>query len=168
MSNYDCTSDVLDHKEKVKYWMNSFSSQIINRSNIHDDSKLNDPIEKSLFDYWTPKLQELTFGSEEYKSALEGMGEGVKRHYIANRHHPEHYENGVNDMTLIDIVEMIADWMAAAQRKNTFINISHVTQRFGLSEQLVRIIINTLHEDDIWNKINGVPVGEFCPSDMKE
>ena len=53
-----------------------------------------------------PKLRELTFGSDEYKVALVGMGEGVKRHYAANRHYPEHYENGVNDMTLADIVEM--------------------------------------------------------------
>ena len=162
---YDCTQDVLDHKDKVEYWMHDFSIQINNRARIHDDSKLNDPVEKQLFDHWTPKLREIVFGSDEYKVALVGMGEGVERHYKANRHHPEHYENGVNDMTLIDIVEMLSDWIAAAQRKNTYVDLSSAAKRFGLSEQLVKILANTLRENDCWNLVSDVHVPAFCPSE---
>lgn len=159
---YNCTDDVLEHKRKVKYWMNRFSESLINRSEIHDISKLIEP-EKSMFNFWTPKLKQYEFGSDKYKEALAGMGDGLKHHYKHNRHHPEHYPKGINDMTLIDIVEMVADWMAAAEAKNEFVNLEYLANRFGMSEQLLDIIANQLREEDIWNRLGGVPVSEFCP-----
>ena len=45
--------------------------------------KLKEP-EKSMFDVWTPKLKEFKFGSEEYKQALDSMGEALKHHYENN------------------------------------------------------------------------------------
>lgn len=167
-NNYDCTNDVLEHKSKVEYWLRRFWNALEGRAKYHDNSKLNDPREKALFDHWTPELRTRTFGSDEYKQALDEMGEGVKLHYKANRHHPEHYENGVNDMTLIDIVEMVADWMAAAERKNVHIDLDHAAKRFGLSEQLVKIIANQLREEDIWNTVENVPVPNFCPPDRRD
>ena len=92
---YDCTRDVIEHIGRVRYWMNEFATNLTRRANIHDKSKLEEP-EKSMFDEWTPNLKRVEFGSEEYKQALEGMGEALKHHYQVNRHHPEHYENGVN------------------------------------------------------------------------
>lgn len=138
----------------------------MSRSIHHDDSKLNDPVEKDLFDHWTPELRKLTFGSDEYKIALDSMGEGVKRHYKANRHHPEHYQNGINDMTLVDLVEMICDWMASAEAKNAYVDLDNGAKRFGISEQLLEIIANTLREEDIWNAANGHPT-DFCPPDRR-
>ncbi len=164
---YDCTKDVLRHKEIVEYWMRDFATRIRMRSEIHDDSKLNDPIEKAMFDQWTPELQKREFGTPEYKEALEGMGEGLKRHYATNRHHPEHYKNGINEMTLADIVEMVCDWMAAAQRKKTAINLNECARRWGLSEQLITIIANTLREQDVWNEIEGIPAPYFLPSQFQ-
>jgi hypothetical protein len=165
---YDCTNDVLEHKRKVEYWMGRFWHSLKNRAPIHDNSKLNDPEEKAMFDHWTPELREATFGSDQYKVALDGMGEGVKRHYRANRHHPEHYENGVNGMTLVDVVEMVADWMAAAQAKNTHVDLAHAAQRFNLSPQLVDIIANQLREEDWWNEVDNVPVASLCPPDRRD
>jgi hypothetical protein len=159
--SYDCTNDVQEHKRKVRYWMRDIAAQIEGRAERHDNSKLEDPVEKAMFDRWTPELRQATFGSDQYKLALDGMGEGVKRHYRANRHHPEHYLNGVNGMTLVDLIEMVADWMSAAQAKNTFVDLEHAAQRFGLSPQLVDIITNTLREDDFYNQVNGVPVPYF-------
>jgi len=163
---YDCTKDVMDHKERVEYWMRDFATQLTSRAAIHDNSKLEDP-EKTMFDHWTPRLKEFEFGSDEYKAALVGMGEGLKHHYENNRHHPEHYENGVNGMTLNDIVEMVADWMAAAEAKSDFVNLEYLATRFGLSEQLVDIIANTLREEDIWNAANGHAT-DFCPPNRRK
>jgi hypothetical protein len=166
---YDCTNDVKEHIGRVQKWMGDFARQIVDRSKWHDKSKLEDPVEKALFDHWTPELRRLTFGSDEYKVALDGMGEGVKRHYKANRHHPEHYENGVNGMTLVDLIEMVCDWQAAAQAKNTSIDLLHAAKRFGLCDQLVEIIANTLREDDLWRIVNGGAVdGEYCPPELRD
>jgi hypothetical protein len=165
MPDYDCTNDVIEHKTKVGYWLRRFAQRLERRAATHDDSKINDPIEKAMFDRWTPEIRNTTFGTDEYKQALDGMGEGVKRHYQANRHHPEHYENGVNGMTLIDVMEMLTDWMAVAQSKNTRVDLKHAAERFGLSDQLVRIMINTLREEDAWNKQDNIPIGSLGPEE---
>ena len=166
MAKYDCTEDVLEHKRKVSYWLGEFSNQLLRRSEIHDDSKLKEP-EKELFDTWTPELKLREFGSTEYKDALIQMGEGLKHHYEHNRHHPEHHENGIYDMTLMDLVEMIADWMAAAQAKNELIDLEYLSDRFKIGSQLRNIILNTLREEDFWNEVTGVPITYFAPEGSK-
>lgn len=164
---YDCTNDVKEHIARVQKWMRDFSTQIIDRSKWHDKSKLDEP-EKPMYDEFTPRLKELTFGSDEYKASLAEMGAALKHHYQVNRHHPEHYENGVNGMTLVDLIEMVSDWMAAAQAKNTHIDLAYLAKRFNLSDQLVEIIANTLREDDVWRMVNGAAIdGEYCPPEMR-
>lgn len=165
---YDCTEDVIEHKRRVMYWIRGFCVLLKSRAKLHDDSKLNDPAEKAMFDKWTPELKEREFGTDSYKVALDGMGEGISLHYKANRHHPEHYENGVDDMTLIDVVEMLADWMAAAQARNTHVDLKNATERFGLSDQLVRIFANQLREEDHWLEGTNAPIGYLCPPDHRD
>ena len=164
MDKYDCTEDVLEHKRKVSYWLGEFSNQLLRRAEIHDDSKLKEP-EKELFDTWTPELQLREFGSTEYKDALIQMGEGLKHHYEHNRHHPEYHKNGINDMTLTDLIEMISDWMAAAQAKNKPIDLEYLSDRFEIDSQLRNIILNTLREEDFWNEVTGVPITYFAPKE---
>ena len=166
MNNYDSTADIIEHKRKVEYWLHDFARQLENRSKVHDDSKFKSP-EKELFDQWTPELKQRAFGSDYYKQALDAMGEGVQYHYKANRHHPEHFENGVNGMTLIDLVEMFCDWIAAAEARKTSVDLNHAQERFNLSPQLVEIFVNTLRDIDFVNEVEGVPVVEFTPSNYR-
>lgn len=152
------------HRERVQHWIyQCFIEPLAFRAKFHDRSKLIDTTEITLFEKWTPKLEEVEFGSEEYKLALEGMGEALQAHYKANRHHPEHFEHGIHDMSLIDIVEMVSDWMAAAEAKHTSINLEYLMNRFGIEDQLANIIINTLQDIDYDNAIYGVPVIGFSP-----
>ena len=144
MENYDCTNDVLKHRERVAYWLKWLTVEVLEyRARVHDESKLHSP-EKEIFDEFTPKLKTLEFGSDEYKAALEKMGEGLKHHYKVNPHHPESHSRGVDGMTVWDLVEMIADWMAAASVKNANIDLDYLQKRFNLSPQLRNIIANTL------------------------
>lgn len=166
MTKYDCTADVTEHKRKVSYWLNDFIQVFTGRSNTHDASKLG-PQEKPIFDEYTPKLKTLVFGSDEYKASLSAMGEGLKHHYKNNRHHPEHFDNGVNGMTLYDIVEMFCDWLAAAEAKHTPLDIDYLSKRFNLEPQLVYILINTMRELDFWNEVSGVPVTYFTPENKR-
>jgi len=151
---YDCTEDVNRHRALVRYWMTDFQNQLEARAKVHDDSKLKEP-EKSTFDQWTPELKRVAFGTEEYKLAMAGMGEGLAHHYRVNTHHPEHYQNGISGMTLPDLVEMFCDWVAAAQDKSRTLDIAYCAERFGLPLELQMIFANTLREIDYWETMQG-------------
>lgn len=140
---YDCTKDVELHRFMVAHHLKYFFFAISEAIDSHDASKLLEP-EKSMFDEFTPKLKELKFGSAEYKAALADMGEALKHHYENNRHHPEHFENGISGMTLMDVIEMVCDWRAAADYKGQDVNLGYLSDRFAISDQLQVIIQNTL------------------------
>lgn len=142
---YDSTADTLKHSQRVGELMGELIIHLIGRSNCHDHSKTQEP-ELSVFNEFTPKLKASTYGSDEYKGFLTAMGDALAHHYAANRHHPEHFPNGINDMTLVDLIEMLADWKAATERHadgdlNTSLNIQR--DRFGISDQLAQILRNT-------------------------
>lgn len=145
---YDCTADVLEHKRKVVRYLNEFAIQLLRRASVHDDSKLRSP-EKEGFDQWTPELKTREFGTDYYKQALDEMGEFLRHRYEVNSHHPEHFSDGVSGMNLLDLVEMVCDWQAAAAAKGVAVDLEHAAKRFQLSPQLVSIIRNSIgaHEN---------------------
>jgi hypothetical protein len=137
---------VLEHKRQVAKHMQSVASDLFERAVVHDYSKFS-PEEFDVFEEVTPLLKTLEYGSQEYKDMLAKMKPALDHHYQVNSHHPEYYTNGVNEMTLIDLIEMVCDWMAAVQRmKNGDINKSLVINkdRFGIDDQLYKIIVNTV------------------------
>lgn len=142
---YDSTPDTLRHALRVGALMTGLIVDLIRRSSCHDRSKTEEP-ELSVFNEYTPELATMTYGSPEYKAALAGMGDGLTHHYAVNRHHPEHFENGVNGMTLVDLVEMLADWKAATERHaDGDLARSFAIQwgRFEIDAQLAEILQNT-------------------------
>lgn len=147
MSNnqYDSRIETLKHVQRVQELVKDFSRQIRLNVEWHDQTKLADP-EKSLFDTHTPLLKNCTYGSDLYKQYLNELKVALDHHYQYNGHHPEHYPNGVDGMTLYDIVEMFMDWVAAGERHadgNIYKSIEHNKTRFKLSPQLVSILVNT-------------------------
>ena len=145
---YDSTKDTEEHQEKVRSFLYRFVGEIIDRVVHHDDSKLQEP-EKSMYDEFTPKLKDLTYGSDEYIQTLMAMGAALQHHYQVNSHHPEHFENGINSMSLIDILEMLADWKAAGMRHangNMVQSLEVNRERFEISDQLYEILLNTTRE----------------------
>ncbi len=144
-STYDSRADTLLHSQRVGELMVQLVTEALQRSTCHDRSKTLPP-EVDTFDEFTPKLKHSTYGSDEYKGFLEAMGEGLAHHYASNRHHPEHFVNGVNDMTLVDLIEMLADWKAATERHadgDLAKSLDIQRERFGLTDQLVAILRNT-------------------------
>lgn len=145
---YDSTEDTLTHIEEVRFRLAEIRYKLERRGRIHDTTKLESP-EKEIFDAMTPKLKELTYGSDEYKAALAEMGLALDHHYRMWRHYPQHYPNGIDGMSLLDVIEMLADWLAATERvadgdilKTLEIN----RERFKISDQLYSILLNTVAE----------------------
>ena len=143
---YDSSADTLKHIKLVNEEISIIVKELIDRGNTHDESKLLSP-EKEVFDIETPILNTLTYGSDEYKESLNRLSTALKHHYENNSHHPQYYENGIDGMTLIDIIEMYCDWKAAVKRlKDGDINrsIEINKERFKMSDQLANIFKNTL------------------------
>lgn len=145
---YDSDADTLKHIKRVNTLLIDAAIELLNRAKRHDDSKLSNP-EKELFDIYTPKLKGCTYGSDEYKVFLKELSVALDNHYKYNSHHPEHYHNGVDGMCLFDLIEMFLDWKAAGERHsdgNIYKSIEHNRERFGISEQLEHIFINTANK----------------------
>ena len=137
--------DTMRHIERVRNLLNVCVKDLIKRGELHDQTKLASP-EVELFTEYTPKLAGCTYGSPEYQSFLKAIKPALDHHYAHNRHHPEHHKNGIEDMNLLDIVEMLCDWKAASERHNDGNirkSIEINANRFNMSPQLVKILENT-------------------------
>lgn len=144
----DSTLDTLRHSRRVDELLLEIVQEIQDRMLRHDESKLHTP-EKEAFDIHTQRLRTSVYGSDEYKANLEAMRPALDHHYANNRHHPEHFNDGVNGMTLVDVVEMLADWKAATERHDDGDLSRSLTiqqQRFDMSAQFTRILRNTATE----------------------
>lgn len=140
-------ADTINHIAKVQSNLSKVIYNLNDRRTVHDRSKLEEP-ELSGYEGLTQALKGLTYGTPEHRAAFAPYKEIIQHHYATNRHHPEHWHLGVTDMSLLDIIEMLADWKAANDRNGG--DFGHSIQvsvsRFGISEQLHAILINTAKE----------------------
>lgn len=140
------TNKIYTHKHIVSHYINLAVKELANRGIDHDNSKLT-PEELEGYVNYGPILDKAVIGTDEYNETLELMKKYNEIHYSRNRHHPEFFDNGVDDMNLIDILEMFCDWCAKSDEKNTnVIDIMDevLLNRFGIDEQLGKVLKNTL------------------------
>jgi len=133
------------HINEVQRLIHIVVAHMLKRAEQHDKSKFSEE-EAKVFDEYSDKLKGVTYGSPEYQSYLEAMQPALEHHYAMNSHHPEHFEDGVNGMTLFDLLEMFVDWYAATKRHedgSIWKSIKTNEERFKLSPQLVSILHNT-------------------------
>jgi hypothetical protein len=146
--SYDSTADTLDHIGNVQSRIHECTNNLIVRAERHDASKLMEP-EKSGYDQLTIALKDVEYGSDAYRAALADAKPVIEHHYAVNSHHPEHYENGIAGMSLLDVIEMLCDWKAASERtKQGSIaqSLGHNRMRFQIDDQLAAILENTVKE----------------------
>lgn len=136
--------DAYRHKHLVSLYMNIIIEQLGTCALDHDNSKLDD-FEAYGYAKFIPMLREVKYGSDEYKKIIKDMDEITSHHYANNSHHPEYHKNGISDMGLIDIIEMLVDWKVASIKSDTsFEESTEINQkRFGFSDELKRILLNT-------------------------
>lgn len=135
----------MKHIRLVGRLLHQCVNDLLDRADAHDQSKLEHP-EVELFTKYTDKLAAVTYGSPEYEELRKAMGPALAHHYANNQHHPEYHKNGIDDMTLLDVLEMFCDWKASSLRHydgNIRKSIEKNGNRFGMSPQLVRILENT-------------------------
>lgn len=146
---HDSTGDTLRHARRVGELLLVPAADLAQRMVSHDASKI-EPPEKETFDEYTPKLKDMIYGSGEYKACLTAMGPALQHHYAHNRHHPEYHEEGIAGMTLVDLLEMLADWKASGERSadggSLRRSLKIQCDRFKISDQLYSILLATAQD----------------------
>jgi len=135
----------IKHIMDVQGFISIIVGELETRARFHDRSKLYSP-EVETFDVYSKKLKGCTYNSEEYKQFLKGMKPALDHHYAENNHHPEHWENGIADMDLVDLTEMLCDWKAATLRHDDGDLIKSIEQnqkRFGYSNDIKKLLLKT-------------------------
>ncbi len=146
--NHDSTPDTTDHINKVRSRMLEVVMLLLERARVHDASKLEEP-EKSGYDRLTFALKDIRYGTDAYRAALAEAEPTITHHYAVNSHHPQHYPNGIEGMSLLDIIEMFCDWKAASERTQEGSlkqSLEINRERFGTSALLTTIFENTRKE----------------------
>lgn len=152
---YDARIEIYEHIAKVRGLLLRVVADLLERAQEHDASKFTPPEIEEYFEY-TPTLETLEYGSAEERQARATIEDlGAKRHYELNRHHPEHFEDGIHGMNLVDLIEVLCDWKVASEftgygpYENTITpagleaSIEKNAERFGYGDELKRILLNT-------------------------
>lgn len=146
---YDSSKDTLIHKKNIDLVFRVLLDELAKRNETHDDSKLVPP-EKPAYDKYIPMLQKTEYGSLEYYEVKKEMAkECLNHHFKANRHHPEHWPDGdISHMTLVDLVEMFTDHLAASMVSSSSYEKGETINkdRYGYSDQIYQIFMNTYNE----------------------
>ena len=97
------------HISRVQKWISQFSAILYGRGLNHDKSKLCEPE----FSMWKKMDQEprYPYGTKEYQEKINRYQGVFKHHYLHNKHHPEHWCGYYFEMDLIDVIEMLCDWL---------------------------------------------------------
>ena len=138
--------DTHEHILLVSAYLLRAAEMVLRRVAEHDRSKLLPP-EAAVFEASSTLLAGVTYGSPEYERLRLDLGSALSHHYAVNRHHPEHWPEGVRGMDLLDLLEMTCDWLASCTRHadgdiqhSLFIN----QRRFDYSDDLAAILANTV------------------------
>ncbi len=137
----DYIKDLVDHKQRVASYMQIIATDLILRACRHDNSKFS-PEEFEAYEEAFPNLQKYAYGTPELRAELRKIKPAIQHHFQENDHHPEHFEAGVTGMNLVQLIEMVCDWLAASERSQTDFahGLEMNKERFHLEEQLFEII----------------------------
>jgi hypothetical protein len=133
------------HISQVKQTLDRLCSDLQERSFKHDASKFSEPEFTPMLELFL-SFKKTVIGTPEFVEEKQKMAVALEHHYRHNTHHPEHHDNGVRGMTLMDLCEMFADWRAAAKRHNNgdMMHSIHVgCDLYGIPSMLQKILQNT-------------------------
>ncbi len=109
------------HIERVRRCLNvmatvtDYAEELRQRASVHDASKFG-PEERIPY-IWLTEYHRCRQAGEPfaYPEGIEAqVRKAIDHHVTTNRHHPEFHANP-NDMTDVDLIEMVCDWTAMSQ-----------------------------------------------------
>ena len=138
---------MLVHKFWVFFYMSKICCVLMLRAFRHDASKFTKH-EEPYFRKYATRLGKSKYGSKEYEGHKQSIKIALRHHYENNQHHPEFYEDGYAGMSMLDKLEMLADWQSSTKRNggDIFESIEIGQKRFGYSETEKQLLIRTIKE----------------------
>lgn len=143
----DTVKSIKEHIKRVQEKIGILVKELQERLKNHDRSKLGEEL------YLWKKIdleERYPYGTKEYFEKMSRNKEVFQTHYSNNRHHPEHFENGIEDMNLIDIIEMLCDWLSYKDGNLSYHEAQEIiykqAKRFGFGDEIINIMINTAWE----------------------
>lgn len=139
--------DSMNHVSKVRAYVALMAQLLDQRALEHDASKFVEP-EASGYERLHEELTPIAYGTSEYRKKMAEFDWLLYHHYAANDHHPEHSPLGVAGMSLLSLLEMMADWKAASERPQSRspFSLEWNIERFAIEPQLASVLRNTARE----------------------
>jgi len=143
---FEVLTDTLMHISEVSENISRMITDLKARALSHDRSKL-EAFEFDAFVQTRPKFKLANYGTPEYQECVDMIKPSIDHHYLVNRHHTGFYSDGFAGMNLLDILEMIADWVAAARRSPDLTfreSLPRAYQKYSIPENMQKHIEATL------------------------
>ena len=131
------------HVSSIRTNLAKISSELTWRASVHDGSKLDD----EQLDRYIARHQEihpLPYVSPERDEVEAKYEDLIEAHHNEYRHHPEHFEHGIDDMNLVDVIEMLCDWAAAGADIEKSLKLN--SKKYCISPQLMTLLKNTIKD----------------------
>ncbi|MBW2094186.1 MAG: hypothetical protein JRI80_04790 [Deltaproteobacteria bacterium] len=141
-------TDTLMHISEVRENLAEMTAELTRRGIAHDRSKL-EALEFDAFVSTRPKFKKANYGSPEYQECVDAIKPAVDHHYSVNRHHTGFHVVGFAGMNLFDILEMLADWKAAARRSPDLSfedSLPKAFEKYNIPRNMQRHIMTTLRD----------------------
>lgn len=133
------------HILNVQKQMSKAIEELTKRSYNHDASKY-DVEESHTYARVVPMFKGKVYGTPEHKAVGDLLGDAWNHHEQNNDHHTGFHANGVIDMNLMSIIEMLCDWKAVSLRdpNQDFSKSCEMNcKKYGMDVQLQSVVINT-------------------------
>lgn len=113
-----------EHIERVRHCLDVLADasphgdELRDRAAVHDDSKFGEAEREPYI--WLTEYHRCRRNDEpfQYPDGMEDrVRQAIQHHVTTNRHHPDCHDDP-NDMTNVDLIEMVCDWTAMSQEFN--------------------------------------------------
>lgn len=145
LNNITCRDYLYEHRALVHDKMATVSRDINTRARHHDQSSLNGS-EFRIYEEHFDELQKYPMFDPRRDAVLKEMRVATMYHHNANDHHPEHFDDGINGMNLIQMIEFVADIMSQSEQNgiDVYEMLPLLKDQYDISSQLYQVILNTV------------------------
>jgi len=132
------------NSRNIEFTPSAITAALDYRAFTHDNTKIEKPDQKHLLDLLGPRNNtNPDYGTHEYYARI---GDFCRSHHANSTHHPEHFENGVSGMTLIDFIEHLCDTNGARIRYGNgdiVDNIANQAKKYKYTQNFFNLCTNT-------------------------
>lgn len=141
---------IQNHISGVRRRVTLVCTALMNRAITHDNSKYSEK-ELNAHISMTDEMDGVKYGTDTYYAIKRRYESLSAEHSANNRHHPEHHPNGIDDMNLVDVIEMLCDWLTGSENTGTPVerSLEINEEHYNVSPQLMNLLRNTIRDFDL-------------------